>query len=286
MKSLTLLLLLIVSAHAEVRVQISSQFLARGERAILELRIEGREPDSMPSIPSARNLVIEPLGFGRPRMLPGRRLEASFEYAISSYEIGQHTIPPIEVIVDGQRFLTDPTFVEIFDPNDLNWSEAKASADNSNRSLRYASTIRVRSGKIFENQTVEAEIKVYVPTAIAQSLRDAGVPEFERSGLAAWRFEPSERFNEVNLLGQPYVGLSYPSTMTAMKSGDVTIGPATVRLTYVEMIFDRFTQRTQVQATLDVPQKVISRHSPPSGCACWVFECSRAIYTRHCNAKD
>ncbi len=115
--------------------------------------------------------------------------------------------------------------------------------------------MKIHENKVYENQTVEAEIKIYVPLDIARGVRDWGVPEFERSGLAVWRFEPADSKGQVNLLGQPYVSLSYPTTMTAIKNGEVTIGPATVRLTYEKRFLGQFgPDREQVQATLDVPE--------------------------------
>jgi tetratricopeptide (TPR) repeat protein len=80
------------------------------------------------------------------------------------------------------------------------------------------------------------------------------VPEFERKGLAVWRYEPSNSPGEVNLLGQPYISLAYKTTMTALNSGEVEIGPATVRLIYGKTVFNRFAQRIQLQTTLDVPK--------------------------------
>ncbi len=123
LRILTILLLAAGVSHAAVRSSVSSQFLARGEKAMLEIRIDGREPDEMPRMPEVKDVVIEPLGFGPPRMLPGRRLEYGFQYVVSSYEIGRHVIPAVEVMVNGVRMKTSPLTIEIFDPNDLQWGE-------------------------------------------------------------------------------------------------------------------------------------------------------------------
>jgi tetratricopeptide (TPR) repeat protein len=67
------------------------------------------------------------------------------------------------------------------------------------------------------------------------------------------------------LLGQPYVSLSYKTTMTALAAGEVEIGPATVRLIYVKTVFDRFAQRMQLQATLDIPRLGFEVSPLPAG---------------------
>ena len=100
---------------------------------------------------------------------------------------------------------------------------------------------------------METEIKIYVPAQLAAAVVDWGVPEFERKGLAAWRFEPSETRGRLNLLGQPYASLSYPTTMTVIEPGDVEIGPANVRLTYQKSVFNGFSRTMEFAATLGVP---------------------------------
>ncbi|MBC7979364.1 MAG: BatD family protein [Armatimonadetes bacterium] len=265
LKILSVLLLATALAKAGVRTKLSSQFLARGEQGLLEIRVEGSEPDEMPRIPEIKDVTLEPLGLGSPRMLPGRRLEYTFQYIVSSYATGRHVIPAVEVLVRGTRVKTAPVSLEIFDPNELKWGEALSQPAELQEVVKYASIIKVPDKKIYENQTVEAEIKIYVPAEIARSIADWGVPEFERNGLAVWRFEPSDSRGQVNLLGNSYVSLSYPTTLTAIKTGEVEIGPATVRITYVKVIFDRFAQRAEVQATLDIPKFAFKASPLPEG---------------------
>lgn len=252
-RTLILFLLAATLGHGNVRSLMSSAFLARGEKAVFEIRVEGQEPDEMPRIAAVKGVDIEPIGFGRPQMYPGRRIESSFRFLVSSYEVGIHEIPAVEVLVNGVKRMTQPVRIEIFDPSDLVWSEAASDPAELGDTVNYASIIRIPQRKFFENQAFESEIKIYVPRDLARTMADWGVPEFERKGLAVWRYEPSDPPGEVNLLGQPYVSLAYKTTMTALAAGDVEIGPATVRLIYVKTVFDRFTQRVQLQASLDVP---------------------------------
>jgi len=251
---LFLYLLVTSLGHANVRSLISSSFLARGEKAIFEIRVEQQEPDEMPRIEEVKDVVIEPIGFGRPQMYPGRRMESSFQYIISSYETGIHVIPAVEVLVNGIKMKTEPLSIEVFDPSDLEWSESASEPVEAGDSVRYASIIRIPQRKFFQNQAFASEIKIYVPRDLARSIADWGVPEFERKGLAVWRYEPSNSPGEVNLLGQHYISLAYKTTMTALNSGEVEIGPATVRLIYGKTVFNRFAQRIQLQTTLDVPK--------------------------------
>jgi tetratricopeptide (TPR) repeat protein len=265
LRIIILTLLGVALGHGAVRSKISSGFIARGEQCLFEIRVEGQEPDSMPLVPEVKDVVIEPIGFGRPQIFPGRRIESSFRFLVSSYAVGRHEIPAVEVMVNGTKLMTEPVQLEVFDPSDLKWAEATSQPAELRETVKYASAIRIPQKKIYANQTVAAEIKIYVPEELAQSVADWGVPEFERKGLAAWRFEPSDPPGRVNLLGQPYVSLSYQTTMNSITDGEVEIGPATVRLTYVKTVFDGFARRMNVQATLDVPKLAFGVAPLPEG---------------------
>ena len=160
--------------HANVRSLISSSFLARGEKAIFEIRVEQQEPDEIPRIEEVKDVVIERFGYGRPQMYPGRRMESSFQYIISSYETGIHVIPAVEVLVNGIKMKTEPLSIEVFDPSDLEWSESSSQPAEAGDTVRYASIIRIPQRKFFENQAFASEIKIYVPRDLARSIADWG----------------------------------------------------------------------------------------------------------------
>ena len=238
--------------HGGVRALLSSNFVAKGETCILEIRVEGQEPDIIPRVSSVRGVSIDPLGRGRPRPYRGRPIESSFQYYVSSYTEGTHVIPSVDVVVNGVVMKTDPITLHVFDPGELKWKQAGSDQLGAAADFNYATAIRIPKGKLYENQTFEAEIKLYVPLNFRNAVKDWGVPEFDRNGLAAWRFEPSASSGEVNLLGGQYISRTYRTTVTALRDGKVSLGPATVRLIYVALIREGFTRRLELQTTLDV----------------------------------
>lgn len=254
-KTFVLLLLSVAPlAGASVEAKIYSSFLARGEKVLLEVKFHGVEPDNMPVFPAVEGVDIKPIGYGPSNPKPGEKIHFRFQYVLSSYVVGQHIIPPAEVMVAGVVHKTAPIPIEIFNPDDLTWNEVTSKPEAAAEKVRYASIIKVSKKKIYQNQTVRSEIKIYVPESMMDSIEDWGVPEFERDQVAAWRYEASDARGEVNLLGQSYVAMSYWTTMSPLQSGKATMGPATVRVTYFKIIFDRFTQRLQLEANLAVPK--------------------------------
>jgi tetratricopeptide (TPR) repeat protein len=253
-------ILLSAPAHGQTTCRLSTSFLARGEQALLEISVAGGLPNEIPTPPKIKNIAIQASGRGpQTRILPGRRLEYVFDYIVSGYETGKYAIPPVEVVVDGGKVLTEPLDFVIFNPDELQWSEVEAGG----KTIRYASSFRVLNDKPFENETTTTEIKVFVPEEMI--IEDWGIPDFERDGVAAWRFQPSPMRSRINLLGMRYVSVAYPSTITPTRSGKVAIGPAKIRLMTREMIMDPFPRQVSAEVYLQVPKLEIESIPLPEG---------------------
>ena len=248
------------NAAADASSRLSSRFLARGEQALLEVSIVGARPDMAPQIPQLPGIEIRQAGAGpQTRLLPGRRLEHVFSYLISSYDIGSHTLPPIRVSAGGAENHTEPLDFSVFNPDDLRWSEVAAGGTR----FRYASAFRVLNDKPYEGETTPVEIKIYVPRDLF--VEDWGIPDFQRDGLTAWRFQPSAMRGQVNLLGMPHISVAYPSTLTPTRKGAVAIGPATVRLITTEVVMEGILRRVAREVHLNVPALELNAQPLPPG---------------------
>jgi tetratricopeptide (TPR) repeat protein len=184
----------------------------------------------------------------RTRLLPGRKLEYVFEFLVTSYEIGNFTIPSIEVYAGGMPSKTEPLEFSVFNPDELKWSEAVI----GERSVRYASAFKVMNNQPYDGETIPIEIKLFVPRDLL--VEDWGIPDFTRDGLTCWRFQPSQMRGNVNLLGVPCVSVAYPSTLTATRSGSIGIGPASIRLVTTQMVLDGFPRRVTLETNVSVPE--------------------------------
>jgi tetratricopeptide (TPR) repeat protein len=245
---------------AEMTSRLSTRFLARGEQALLEIAVTGARPDTFPEIPSVAGVEIRPAGSGaRAKMLPGRRLEHVFEYLVSSYETGNHVLPTISASVGGSIQRTEPLEFTVFNPDELRWSEAVAGGTR----FRYASAFRALNTSPFEGETTPVEIKIYVPRDLF--VEDWGIPDFQRDGVTAWRFQPSAMRGQVNLFGMPHVSVAYPSTLTPTRKGPVAIGPATVRLITTEVVMEGILRRVSHEVHLTVPGLELESRPLPEG---------------------
>lgn len=253
---------LILCAHASAQAssRLSSRFLARGEQALLEIAITGNRPDVYPEIPAVNGVEIRPAGrVPQTRLLPGRRLEHVFSYLISSYDTGRHEIPPVKVSAGGMTSRTEPLEFAVFNPDELQWSDAVSGGTR----FRYASAFRVLNPRPYEGESTPVEIKIFVPRDLF--VEDWGIPDFQRDGVTAWRFQPSAMRGQVNLLGMPYVSVAYPSTLTPTRKGTVGIGPATVRLITTQVVMEGILRRVSQEVNLTVPGVELQSLPLPTG---------------------
>ena len=249
-----------LQSHAQTISRLSTRFLARGEQALLEVSVAGIQPVAFPEIPAVAGVTIRPAGrSAQTRLMPGRKLEYVFEYLVSSYEIGNHTLPAIEVSTAGAQALTQPLEFTVFNPDELRWSEAVA----GNTRFRYASAFRALNPRPFEGETTPVEIKIFVPRDLF--VEDWGIPDFQRDGVTSWRFQPSGMRGQVNLLGMPYVSVAYPSTLTPTRTGAIGIGPATIRLITTQVVMEGILRRVSQEAHLEVPKLALESIPLPEG---------------------
>lgn len=236
------------TASAQATARLSSSFLARGERAVLEVSVDRGQVDEMPEIPTVENIEIQPNGGGRTfRGRPGRNLSFTYDYIVAGYDVGKHVIPPIEVMVEGVPTFTEPVEFEIFNPDELKYTEIPYAG----RTLRYASAFRVADLNPYVNQAIQAEIKLYVPEDLF--VDDWGIPDVSREGLKAWRFQPNFRRSVVNLHGVPHVAVAYPTTFTPDRTGTISLGPARIRLITREVIQNPLPQQVNLEVYVQVP---------------------------------
>ncbi|MGA0845406.1 MAG: BatD family protein, partial [Luteolibacter sp.] len=244
---------------AEASANLSSRFLARGEQAVLELAVTKR-PGQIPQLPTIEGVTaLAPNPGWQTRLMPGRRLEYVYTYVISSYQIGSHTIPSLEISAGNEIHRTQPVEFSIFNPDDLRWSEAISGRTR----FRYASAFRVLNDHPYVGECTPIEIKIYVPRDLF--VEDWGVPDFERDGLTAWRFQPQPIRGQLNLLGMPYISASYPSTITPVREGTIAIGPAKLRLMTMEVVMDGILRRVTNEVFLNIPALELDAQALPDG---------------------
>ncbi len=246
--------------HAQASCRLSTRFLARGEQALLELAVPDLKPSAWPTVPTVAGVEILPSGRGpRTQPLTGKKLEYVLEFLVSSYATGSHVIPAMEVVVGGVKLHTEPVEFTVFNPDELQWAEAL----EGDTKIRYASAFRIMNRHPYLGQTIPVEIKIFVPRELI--VEDWGIPDFQRDGVTAWRFQPSAMRGQINLLGIPYVAIAYPSTLAPTRTGKVGIGNTSIRLMTTQVVMDGILKRIPQEINLSVPPLDLDARPLPSG---------------------
>lgn len=221
---------------ASIEVSLSSRFMVRGEQTVMEITLTDVSPPESLRLPAIPGVVVQPRGFGGPNttILPGRKLGYVYQYQISSFEPGSHTIPKITMRVGNETVTSEPISFEVFDAKSLTFSELKI----GDETIPYAAFFQTTKTAPYVGEIIPVELKVYFPANIR--IEEWGIPDFERSGVTAWRFEPRPLVGNVILLGANYQCASYPSNMSASQAGKVRIGPAKIRLIALQNVLGQF----------------------------------------------
>ncbi len=221
---------------ASLEVSLASRFIVRGEQTVMEITLADVTPPESLRLPAIPGVVVQPRGFGGPNttILPGRKIGYVYQYQISSFEVGAHTIPKITMRVGDETVESDPISFEVFDAKSLTFSELKI----GDEIIPYAAFFKTTKTNPYVGEIVPVELKVYFPANIR--IEEWGIPDFERSGITAWRFEPRPQIGNVILLGANYQCASYPSNMSASQAGNVRVGPAKIRLIALQNVLGQF----------------------------------------------
>lgn len=232
-----------------LEVSLSSRFLVRGEQAMLEYVLpRGVNPSANIFVPEVQNLSIRQVGFGpEPRRGFGRRLEYVFTFAVTSYTPGDYIIPAASLDTGNGVISSEPVSLRVFHETDLEWRSVRAGS----ATFRYAAAFHITDASPFVNEVIPVELKVYVPAR--QRIEDWGIPEFERDGIAAWRFEPRPTIGRANLPGGAHYAISYPSTLSPTRAGEVSLGPAKLRLMTIQSSVEQFGSAFYEPAFLEIP---------------------------------
>jgi hypothetical protein len=147
-------------------------------------------------------------------------------WGITATEPGEFVIPPQTVVVDGQSVTTNEVKLTVengggaFPKNDQDPSQ-----DDANRPI-----LQIELGKkeIYQGEVVPVNVSLYVPRQV--QLRRLGLIEMEKSDFAIARFPQTNEQSSTVIDGVGYYVLTFRSTLSSLRTGDLKVGPANLEL--------------------------------------------------------
>jgi len=194
--------------------------LAQGEQGTLSIRaLNGRRLESYPATIEVEGLNIQYTGATRVpySSANGRMMYAmELQYIIEALEPGTYTIPGQVFSIDGKSYTSKEVKVVV--------SEGPA----VDETLQPQAQLAVGKTEMWEGEEVQVTVSVLMHRAI--QITSTPFPVIKTDGVAVSRFDRNARIDQAEINGELWNAWMMPSSMVALKPGDITLGPAEVKL--------------------------------------------------------
>ncbi len=147
-------------------------------------------------------------------------------WGIAATEPGEFVIPPQTVIVDGQTLTTNEVKLTVENGGgSFPQNGQPQTQDEANQPI-----LQIELGKkeIYQGEVVPVNVSLYVPRQV--QLRRLGLIEMEKSDFAIARFPQTNEQTSTVIDGIGYYVLSFRSTLSSLRTGDLKVGPANLEL--------------------------------------------------------
>jgi BatD DUF11 like domain len=143
-------------------------------------------------------------------------------WGITATEPGEFVIPTQTIIVDGQPVTTNEVKLTVGQGEAL--TNGQPGEDKNTPILQ----IELPKKEIYQGEVVPVTCVLYVPRQT--QLRRVGLIEIEKSDFAIARFPQTNDQTSTIIDGQSYYVLSYRSTLSSLRTGDLKVGPANLEM--------------------------------------------------------
>lgn len=226
-----LFLLLFVAATTRLSAQsgpgaeasLGSSMVVVGEETYLTLLIKGITIIDWPDNPSG----IAPLALKRDvkqRFQINGYIRDGYRYRVMAFEPGVYRVPPFRFQTPSGEVSTQPLTLRVFPVEDLATQGIKIGGAVT----PYLTGVFLEKKNPYVGEQQDAEAKFYLSQAAPNrlSLADGKVIQFEKDGLAAWRFTTfPEETGFLDYDGHRFSVYTYRSSLNALREGPLSLGP-------------------------------------------------------------
>lgn len=226
------ILLLAASAFAEelrFETSIDKPKVSLGESLTLGLTFHNIENISAPDLPEIEDFQSSYLGPSTVVSVSNGQAESSIthKYRLVPLREGAFTIGPFSFDYQGTRYTSEPIKLKVVSPQSVS-----ASGDNSSQTIdlsdRIFLVIEPQRQKLYLNEIISFRVRLYVNEL---AVSDEQIPELPQDGfLVDWQ---EKLWHRDVLDGVAYRVLEYRGNLTAIKTGEFLLGPASINCNLV-----------------------------------------------------
>jgi hypothetical protein len=201
--------------------------IALGETAILTLRFEGGQPKLISPLPAIPNLQMADRGSSQSINIVNTQMSSSISetYELTPTRTGEYSIPALRAEVGGQMLTSLPVTLTVTAPN------TSPSAGGNPSSQVAFMKLTLSKNKVFVGEVITAQLELY----FRQDVQNYG--NFQITALPADGFTSGKlvegQHRRVQIGNAAYTLVPAAFTLTAQKTGPVSVGPATASVVVV-----------------------------------------------------
>ncbi|GEP42640.1 BatD family protein [Brevifollis gellanilyticus] len=157
------------------------------------------------------------------QIVNGRQsVSLQLSWGIVASEPGEFVIPTQTLVVDGQNLTTNEVKLTVENGGGDFRQDA---GDDPNKPI-----LQIELGKkeIYQGEVVPVNVSLYMPRVV--QLRRLGLIEMEKSDFAIARFPQTNEQSSTIIDGVGYYVLTFRSTLSSLRTGDLKVGPANLEL--------------------------------------------------------
>ena len=203
---------------ATVSARLDRPSAAVGETFILSIVFEGAANAAQPNLPAIPNFTVVSIGQRTEMDLTRGFSRQTYDYTLSPQQAGDFTIPGFSFSLGGQVLTTQPLKVKIVPPG--------ATVANPATGLPAVFLKLVASKtEIYLGEVLPVEVQLYV-----QEGRLVRLPEIAGTGFTLGKMSDPSPVTQTILSNQTYNLVTFKTVVTAVKTGPLPLGPATMPL--------------------------------------------------------
>lgn len=239
----------------EVNASIAPAQARPNQQVAFSVTVTGGNPDALPNLrlPLQVQQVSAVSTSQQFSMVNGvTSTKITFSWALVGTEPGDFVIPPQEVSVGGQTYQTNEVKFKVTQGQTGSNPDASAAGRNPDEAFLQ---LEIGKTEIYQGELIPLSASLYVPTRMG--LRRFGLIDINKDDFAIQRFPQQAEQSQTVVGSAAYNVFTFRTTLSAIRTGDLKIGPASQEL-LVEVVNQDSFGRTPFGFPFAEPQKLVA----------------------------
>src|SRR4051812_28486686 len=201
-----------------VTASLDRNTVSLGESVTLTIEFDNLNPGATPQLPAIPGITVS--GVSQSSQLSfdnaGNNVsKISFSYMLAPSQLGDINIPPMRVAVGGQTYTTSPLTLKVV-------QSAATPQDVANQTAFLK--VVIPKSEIYVGEALPVDMNLYF-----QDVRDARMPQLQTEGFTVGKVLQQGQ-TRTRIGAQGYYLVTFKTYVSAVRTGPLTLGPATMQV--------------------------------------------------------